>query len=215
MSQPCNEMKMTGAQETTEPKAPSDAEIYVALPRRGYADAIERVGFTAAPLLAGFAVTFIGLILGADVAMRWPNATLVALTTAVMLLILSVQLAFNARAVYVPYPEFKERLELISGADVAERSAYVEGLVRHRHLVRWIGVSYNLGIAALLSAVASALVPAGALGDIDPQRKLAIAVAVAAALGELGWILLGEIGAWRTRRRAAADLRRAGGGLPA
>ena len=183
------------------PPPTTDEAIFVALPRRGYAEAIERVAFTAAPLLAGFAVTFIGHVLAANVPMRWPNATLVALITAVLLLILTVQLAFNARAIYLPYSELKQQLELIPGKDSAVRAQYVADLAQHRRMVRWTAVAYNLGIAALLFAVAAALVPTDDLDDIDAERAIAIAIATVAAAGELGWTIVGELRARRTPAR--------------
>lgn len=185
-------------------KRPDDADIYMGLPRWGYAEAIERVAFSAVPLLAGFAVTFIGFVLTGNVVMRWPNATLLALTTSVMLLLLALQLAFTARASYLPYSEFKERIELIVKSDLGERIEYVAALQRHKRFMAGVRVAYNLGIVALLVGLAAALVPANPDLVIDPERKAAIAVAALAALGELLWALyaaLSDLRAWRLGRR--------------
>jgi hypothetical protein len=195
-------------------KRPDDANIYMDLPRWGYAEAIERVAFSAVPLLAGFAVTFIGFVLTGDVVMRWPNATLLALTASVMLLLVALQLAFTARASYLPYPEFKERIELIRGLDLGERIEYVAALQRHRRLVAGVRVAYNLGIVALLAGLAAALVPVNPDLEIDPERKAAIAIAALAALGELLWALYAVLGDWRAWRLGRRSVTTAASGSP-
>jgi hypothetical protein len=172
---------------------PTDAEIFTALPRKGYAEAFTQVAFTSAPLLAGFAITFIGLILGSEIRMYWPNVTLAALTGAAMLLIFSIQLAFTARIDYLPYSEFEAQTRLIPGQDSYVRREYVASLRRHRKLVRWAGATYNLGIAALLAGIAAALVPSGTAGHIDTQRVLAIVIAALAAIAEIIWTLTNEL----------------------
>ena len=186
------------------PPESEDEKIYMALPMDGYADAIERVAFTSAPLLAGFAITFIGFILASKVSMQWPNATLAALTAAAMLLIFSIQMAFTGRRLYLPYTEFKQRLELLdeSGAAAlsAERSRYIESLNDNRRLMRMAGRLYNLGIAALLIGIAAALVPAGLLGTLDGGRLVAIAIASVAAIIEIAWTLGGELAAGQEGR---------------
>jgi hypothetical protein len=162
---------------------------------------MERVAFTAAPLLAGFAVTFMGFVLTSNVSMHWPNLTLAMLTTAAMLLIFTIQLAFNARLHYLPYQEFRAQLELLDGSPqevrvkIAARDRYIDKLATYRRLIRWAGVLYNAGIVTLLLAIATALVPPGTTGNIDTGRVVAITVATLAAILEIVWSLSNELAA--------------------
>jgi hypothetical protein len=173
---------------------PSHSQIFAKLPPLGYADAIDRVGFTASPLLAGFAVTFSGFVLTGNVAMRWPNVTLVGLVAAALLLIASLQLAFNARSSYLPYSEFSQRLDLVDEANKeGVREDYVIGLDAYRKLATWAGRSYNLGISILLFAFAAALVPAGSLDDVDALRWVASGAAAIGGLIEMVWAGHGEL----------------------
>lgn len=162
------------------------------------------MAFTAAPLLAGFAITFIGLILDSKVSMQWPNATLAALTASAMLLIFSIQMAFTGRRRYLPYSEFKQQLDLLneSGDEAlsAARGRYIEALEANRGLMRAAGRLYNLGIVALLLGIAAALVPAGLLGTLDGGRLVAIVVASVAAIVEIAWIAGGELAATQEGR---------------
>lgn len=184
----------TEARPVRTSRVPSNSEIFAKLPPQGYADAIDRVGFTAAPLLAGFAVTFLGFILTGNVEMRWPNGTLAALVGAALLLIASLQLSFNARSFYLPYSEFSQRLELVDDArKEGVKADYVNDLAAHLKLVRWAGRSYNLGISILLFAIAAALIPAGSLNDVDALRWVAVGGAATGGLIELAWFAHGEL----------------------
>ena len=187
---------MERPQEDLSPPASKDELIYAELPEDGYADAIERVAFTSAPLLAGFAVTFIGFILTSNTSMHWPNVTLAILTAAAMLLIFAIQVGFNARRCYRPYPDFKAQSELLHDSGQAAldgaKDRYIESLRSYRKLTRLAGRLYNAGIFTLLVAIAAALVPAGTTGAIDTWRVVAITIAGLAAVIEAVWTIANE-----------------------
>src|SRR4051812_27581507 len=63
----------------------------------GQPQAVENGSSVAAPLLAGFALALSGQILVQPEKLRWPDATLFALAVSVVLLVLAVQLGFEAR----------------------------------------------------------------------------------------------------------------------
>ncbi|MEX1142810.1 MAG: hypothetical protein WD399_07290 [Thermoleophilaceae bacterium] len=174
-------------------KAPTDPEIFGKLPPQGFGDAVDRVAFTAAPLLAGFAVTFVGFVATGSLPMRWPNATLLALVVAALLLIGSLQLAFNARVHYLPYGEFSQRLQLVR-PDMREgvKMDYANDLEQYSRLVDRSRRAYNAGITVLLLAIAAALIPAGALSDVDALRWVAAGAATVGGLIELAWAVDAE-----------------------
>jgi hypothetical protein len=153
----------------------------------GYSDAVDRVGTTAAPLLAGFALTLIGLTVTGDTSIRWPDAALATLVLAVLLLIGAVQASFNARSWYVPLTEFLVRLQatpddqrhIVTGT-------YSQGLDNHK---RWLTITrraYNLGILFLLAGLVFVLVPKGGTSD---ARDGVIALAVVGFAVESAWLL--------------------------
>ena len=68
-------------------------------PKRGYGTsaAVQSVGSVAAPLLAGFSFTLVGLVLASPDRIRWPGASLVLLTAAGLSHVTAVQCAAWAR----------------------------------------------------------------------------------------------------------------------
>jgi len=165
--------------------------LYEAHPKPyGYAAAVDSVGTTAAPLLAGFSVTLAGLILQVDKpyeTFKWPDATLALLTLAAVLLIAAVQCSFSARQYYVPPDEYYDGWAKL--ADAAGKRDMAD--LNHEHSLqrmgRWmngIRVTYNLGVLALLAALTVLLIPAG---HPTPARWVAIALAGLAWSVELVW----------------------------
>jgi hypothetical protein len=74
----------------------------------GYAEAVNMAGSVAAPLLCGFTVTLLGIVItnGSDI--RWPGLTTILLAAAAAVLLFSVQAAFTARAWQVSPSELKD-----------------------------------------------------------------------------------------------------------
>ncbi|BCB91507.1 hypothetical protein [Phytohabitans suffuscus] len=161
-----------------EPRWPAPPEPY------GAFTAVDSLGGVAAPLLAGFAVALIGLLVpGAD-SLRHPDAALLLLALAAVLFLQVVQLNARARGYAVSpaqvrewYPDF----------DDPARQAVVAWELRHHrdcwaHLVRRTRVRYNIAILALTAGLMVALVPRG---PVAPLRVAAIVVLGLFALLEL------------------------------
>jgi hypothetical protein len=136
-------------------------------------DSFDAMAGVAAPLLAGFSIAFIGLIIGSAREFRWPGWTLLSLTVSALLLITAVQGGFWARH-YRPD---------VSDEDSAGWILALPAFTRWLHVTRW---SYNAGIALLLLGLALALFPRGHDPD-NVWRQAAAWTAGAAALGELVW----------------------------
>jgi hypothetical protein len=140
----------------------------------GYPHAIDSIGSVAAPLLAGFSLTFVVYTLTATDAFRWPNLVLCLMVAAALALIGVVQCAAVAR--------------LFSAAPPARRGpGGARLLAQHRLWARRAEKLYNGGILLLLSGVAAALVPPEAAAGLG-GRLVAIAVAVAGLLGAALWM---------------------------
>jgi hypothetical protein len=186
----------------------------------GYAAAIEGVGATAAPLLAGFAFALIGLILHVESKMRWPNVALALLMSAAVSLIAAVQCSFTARQYYVPPDEWKGWLDLASRERQTELQDNQAIFLERHHVWRSrVRYAYNFGIALLFLAVATSLVPPQPIGKVPVAREIAIAVALLGLVGEMLWTLSGEkrkwtrkFGNWRIKRKMAATAAQEAGG---
>jgi hypothetical protein len=139
----------------------SDPLPWGAAPQLGTDRAYQAVGEVAAPLLAGFSVTLIGVIAQAPDMLRWPGATLLALIIAVGLLLGCVQAAFTARQKYWTRTDLldwwvKEPPDPLSRTF---KDMHVRDIGEWR---RWLGrarVAYNTGLTVLLIGVALLLAP--------------------------------------------------------
>jgi hypothetical protein len=169
----------------------------------GHAAAIDSMGAVAAPLLAGFAVTFAGLVLSSPDRFRWVSLTLFCLTAAAAFLIAALQFTFRARLYAVtpteieqwfPDAETPERQDEMRREQRESHAAYTTWATRGR-------TAYNAGIVFFASGFAAALVPPGAVSD---GHLAAIILAVLAAAAEVCWIaedVLGAARRFRTRRQ--------------
>ena len=63
----------------------------------GYGEAVQQAGTIVAPLLAGFTIALIGLLLSEHVSVRYPDAALCVLVGAVVFLLAAVQCGYAAR----------------------------------------------------------------------------------------------------------------------
>lgn len=170
----------------------------------GRSAAIENVGVSAAPLLAGFSFALVGLILGIqnpgkDIAE--PNIALAALVVAALLLVNAVQCAFHARQYYVPPDEWVSLVELFPEGKRRDQlwENQVEWSKRQATWTAWTRRLYNLGVLVLFGAVAVTLLPPGPVRDIDKVRLVAVGLALTGLAIEFVWVLSGEVASLRKR----------------
>jgi hypothetical protein len=156
----------------------------------GYSDAVDRVGTTAAPLLAGFSLTLIGLTVAADSNVRWREPTLALLVLAALLLIGAVQASFNARSWYIPLGEFLTRLEATPDDQrPVVTGTYAQGLTKHKFWLTVTRYAYNFGILFLLAGLVFVLVPEG---EVSTCRYGVIGLAALGLVLEAVWLFLGD-----------------------
>jgi len=144
------------------------------------------LGGVAAPLLAGFAVTMVALVVQIADDVRWPDVSLVLLGAAAVLLLQVVQLSARARGYAVTPAQAREwypEVERNPG-----RVRVVNWELRHhlacwRDLVRRARARYNLAIVLLLCGIAVLLVPRKT-AELTAMRGLAIAVIALGAVIE-------------------------------
>lgn len=143
------------------------------------------MGSVAAPLLAGFAIAMLGLVLQIEDDVRWPDAALLLLAGAAVLLLASVQFAFRSRLYGVTptqvtewHEDFEsdvERRQRVRAELQAGRTAYRSWSSRARR-------AYNAGIIMLLAGLAVTLVPSDSVSAV---RMLAAGTAALGAIFEL------------------------------
>ncbi|MEU6340467.1 hypothetical protein ABZ883_05880 [Streptomyces sp. NPDC046977] len=159
-------------------------------PQPGYDQASAAAHFVAAPLLAAAALSLIGVISTDKGQFGWPGTALILLVSATVLLIGSIQLAFNARKHFYTrqtlvdwygddqFAEMKDKLLQQLDWDIKRWRLKIAGAVR------W----FNAGTIALGLAVAATLVPS----PTSPQAELrwaAAALTLAATAAECGYLL--------------------------
>ena len=157
----------------------------------GFPAAVEVVGSIAAPLLAGFSLTLLALVVGSANLIRWPNLAILGLAIASVLMITTVQCAFWARQYSVKpteaiawHPDFEtEEGRKALREDIWEHDFRFKIWSRR---ARW---TYNSGTAVLFASVAIALVPNMELGKISSIRWIAIATPLLGALIEVAWAI--------------------------
>ncbi len=153
----------------------------------GYPDAIDKIGTNAAPLLAGFAFTLIGLTLDKSEVLGESDLALLLLVVASIALVSSVQFNFTARQHYFSPGEYFD-LQRLASEDgiplhVVKREARTY-LIKQRRWARYSRLSYNLGITVLFFGVASTLIPIAGIEHMAPLRATAAALLVVAGLAE-------------------------------
>jgi hypothetical protein len=154
----------------------------------GYGPAVDAVGTVAAPLLGGFSVSTIGIVLTAESAIRWPGAVFITLTLAAASFIMCVQCNFYARLhFYSPADaadwwsesDFKERREDIQAEQEYDIGIWYTWMNGARRL-------YNLGLFALWAGIAFALMP-------PPREPHAVAGSRWVAVGIAGIVIVIEL----------------------
>lgn len=177
----------------------------------GFAAALDSAGTIAAPLLAGFSITLIGLVVASPNKMRWPDEALALLTGAAVLLILAVQCAYSARQYIVGPDELAAWWPDISH-DERSRQVRREQWGHFNFVDLWakrFRRSFHAGLVLMLASLALILVPAatddgGAPVAVSAGRYVAIAIAAAGSFAELAWLALN----WLADRSFAYDATR-------
>lgn len=154
----------------------------------------------AAPLLAGFSFTLIGVIAQAPTYVKWPGATMGFLTLAAGLLMFAVQAGFFARQMYWTRADL---LAWFSEPPTGEFDVAYGDMNRRQAAVwkTWIDRtrrSYNAGICVLAVGVALLLAPPDTYGD-QALSRLEEALRWTAA-GLAGLMGLAELEWWRRTR---------------
>jgi len=147
---------------------------------------VDSLGGVAAPLLAGFAITMVALVVQIADDVRWPDVSLVLLGAAAVLLLQVVQLSARARGYAVTPAQAREWY-----VDVERNPGRVRVLnweLRHHMacwhaLVRRARARYNLAIVLLLCGIAMLLVPKKT-AELTAVRGLAVAVIALGAVIE-------------------------------
>jgi hypothetical protein len=143
----------------------------------------------AAPLLAGFALTLVGLVLQVQDDLKWPDAALALLVAAALMLLGAVQFGVWASGYAVTPDQIAQWLPHFGPRALA--NAQRGHLYEYSRWYRRFAVAYHLGILLLLAGLAVALVPDK---DTDEWRYVAIGIALLGGVAELIWI-------WAVRRR--------------
>lgn len=156
----------------------------------GSPEALENLGTSAAPLLAGFAFALIGLLLDKGSVMWGANLALLLLLLAGLLLIYTVEFAFNARRHHVPPGDYLSFREIaVADGFSEEQLRHMQANWRDRHaiLANRARRAYNAGIVVLLLAVAVVLVPKSGPWHMPPLRVVAVLLALLGTAIEVVW----------------------------
>ena len=155
-------------------------------PTSGDIAAVTALGTTASPLLAGFSITLIGLVVGNSTpasSLAWPNLSLLLLTLAIVLFIVSVQFTVLAKKFALTQKEHEERTP---GLDAGVRKRGFDGAMKAflSHSKR-AQLAFIVGLGLLLLGLATMLYPT----EPSCLRRIASAVALVAFIGEAIWAI--------------------------
>jgi hypothetical protein len=176
----------------------------------GLVEGTSMISSAAAPLLAGFALTILLLVLPNTTAgdetttfTRWPEAVICLLTIAAVLLVNTVQAGAHARSHHVSTAVVTEWFgdKLMKPDAVANHVRQEIGEAR-----RWVDITrrlYQAGILMLLLAIALLLVPPEDQ-PVNGWRVLSLSVAGAAALLESLWVSRNALEIWKKRRGSSS-----------
>lgn len=153
-------------------------------PTTADAESANTLGTTASPLLAGFSMTLIGLIVGnssAGDAIKFPDWTLAVLFIATVLFVLAVQFTVVARKFNLTEVEYKRRTPEMD--DAARRGAYGVAMGCFCLWMDRARLSFIFGLAFLFLGLAGVMLPR------DPScfRLVLSGLTILFALGELAW----------------------------
>ncbi len=154
----------------------------------GYGQAADAAHFVAAPLLASAAIALIGVIAAGGNDFRWPGLAMLALASASLLLVASIQYGFHARGLLYSAEELKDWW---GPEDFEDRKEWLQE-IQQKHFGQWRNkinkavTSYNFGIALLGVGVTLCLAPPADLNAANAvPRWLACGAVAVGSLGEL------------------------------
>ncbi|WP_432175797.1 hypothetical protein [Streptomyces sp. Tue6028] len=153
----------------------------------GLVRASETALFIASPLLAAGSLSLIGVVSADAEKIRFAGPALLLLVTAVIALLLSIQLGYHARQWIYSYEDLKNWSAQGQPSPEAvgnQATDYQKGKEKLAHA----GMAYNAGTVFLAFGVAFVLVPRGH-NDLAVWRWFATAFVSAFAVGEAAWIL--------------------------
>lgn len=160
-------------------------------PKPGYygrTGALDSMGGTAAPMLAGFTLTIATLVLTSPAALNWPGVTVFFATVGGLSFVASVQFMFWAKQNAATPDDMKTW-----GLPVDEpswRRVLVDELERFQAVYEmWARrgrVAYDIGVIALLASLGSALVPTSH-SEQPALRWVTVGLVALALIVEILW----------------------------
>jgi hypothetical protein len=166
------------------------------VPRRyGYAAAVEGMGAVAAPLLAGFSIALVALVIQGSSDLRYANLALLVFVAAALAFIACVQFTFHARSFVVTPPELEMWWSDSVEPDRREQLRWEQRLYfrNHEMWARRAGHMYNVGLLALLLGLVATVLPVGPISDAPVGRLLVVALAALGFSAEFAWVALGYL----------------------
>jgi hypothetical protein len=163
--------------------------------RYGYAAAVEGMGSVAAPLLAGFSVALVALVIQGSNHFRFPNVALIVFAAAALAFIACVQFTFHARSFVVTPPELEMWWSNPDDPQTRDQLRWEQRFYREQHDVwaRRASHMYSVGVLALLLGLVVMVLPVGPLGDAPVGRLLVVGLAVLGFSAEFAWVAHGYI----------------------
>jgi len=156
--------------------------------RLGYSETLRGLGGIVAPLLTGFSLTTIALLLTSSSKPPLADWAMVPLTIAVACLLFSMQVAFLALA-RSPSPAdiltWRPQVAVSRDALQEARERQAANFADMKRLWYRCGRAYDLGVAGFLAGVVLLLVP----HTWSAPRIAAVLIASLALSGELWWAL--------------------------
>jgi hypothetical protein len=174
----------------------------------GRGSAVEGMTGIAAPLLAGFSLTLIGVIAQDPTRFRWPGQALVALVIAISLLIATVHFGFQARSYLYSAadvndwrPDFFSTLQDLMAEDQRRDYGKWESWDRRA------GWAYDLAVCVLAAGIALVVAPPvfesprhPLAGSETDYRWAAFGLAITAGVAQLAWVVATRSGHLRAPR---------------
>jgi hypothetical protein len=153
------------------------------------------MGSVAAPLLAGFSIALVALVIQTSDDLRSPNLALFVFVAAALAFVACVQFTFHARSFVVTPPELEMWWSDPDDPERREQLRWEQRLYLRQHEMwaRRAGHMYNIGILALLLGLVAIILPIGPIGDASRGRLLVIALAALGFSVEFAWVALGYL----------------------
>jgi hypothetical protein len=164
-------------------------------PTAAYADVVDKLGTIAAPLLGGFSITLLGLVVSKDAraTIRWPIWVLATLMAAAVLFLLAVQFTIAGRQFFLTTEEHKAQTPNVLRE--TRQQAYAAAMTDFRAWATRARIAFDAGLAALLLALVGVALPPGKVSHFGIGRWFALGIASVAFIGEVWWLTKDE---WRT-----------------